>query len=420
MIETITLSPGVTLRCFPDDRFKHGCLSLQLLRPMDRQEAALNALIPAVLLRGCSSAPDLRAITLRLDDLYGASAGALVRRVGDYQTTGIYCSFVEDRYALDGDAILSPMVDFLRQLLLEPVTENGVFRRDFVESEKKNLISTIESQLNDKRTYATSQLYEHMCREDSYGVPRLGTVEQVRAITPESAYAHYRKILLESPVELFYVGQAAPSQVARLLQPIFGNMDRRVQPLPAQTPFRSCGGGDFSQVLDVAQAKLCMGFSTTVTCRDPEFAAMQVCNTVLGAGMTSKLFMHIREKMSLCYYIGSSYTGSKGIVTVSAGIDQDKAPQVRQEILRQLEAICRGEITQQELEAAKQSLCSSLQGVHDSPGAIENYYFAAMLNGLGLTTQAYYDQVAAVTAEQVAQAAKTLALDTVFLLKGVQ
>jgi hypothetical protein len=50
---------------------------------MRREEAAMNALLPAVLLRGCRKYADLRDITLRLDDLYGASVGALVRRVGD-------------------------------------------------------------------------------------------------------------------------------------------------------------------------------------------------------------------------------------------------------------------------------------------------------------------------------------------------
>ena len=89
MVKTIELSPGVTLRYFPDNRFKQGALSIQFLRPMCREEAALNALLPDVLLRGCQSAPDMRRITLRLDDLYGASVGALVRRVGDIPPTGL-------------------------------------------------------------------------------------------------------------------------------------------------------------------------------------------------------------------------------------------------------------------------------------------------------------------------------------------
>ena len=48
MIETFCLQPGITLRCFTDQRFKQSCLSLQLIRPMRPEEAALNALIPVV------------------------------------------------------------------------------------------------------------------------------------------------------------------------------------------------------------------------------------------------------------------------------------------------------------------------------------------------------------------------------------
>ena len=151
MIQTLVLSPGVTLRCYKDHRFKQGCFSFQIVRPMAAGEAAMNALLPAVLLRGTTRHPDLRSITAHLDDLYGAAVGAQVRRIGDYQTTGLACSFMEDRYAMDGDKILAPMLDFLRELLLEPVLEKGGFSEEFVRSEKRNLISTIESELNDKR-----------------------------------------------------------------------------------------------------------------------------------------------------------------------------------------------------------------------------------------------------------------------------
>ena len=186
----MALPGGIQFYSYRDTRFKQGCLSFQLVRPMSAEEAAKNALIPAVLLRGCQSYRDLRAITLRLDDLYGASVSALVRRIGDYQTTGLYCSFMDDRFALPGDRVMEPMLSFLEEILLDYPVENGGFRRSFVESEKKNLISTIESELNDKRAYAMAQLFRAMCREDSYGVPRLGEKEQVAAITPRTLYGH--------------------------------------------------------------------------------------------------------------------------------------------------------------------------------------------------------------------------------------
>lgn len=420
MIKTISILPGVTLRCFPDNRFKQACLSLQFVRAMRREEAACNALIPAVLLRGCVAAPDLRDITLRLDDLYGASVGAVVRRVGDYQTTGLHCNFIEDQYALEGDRVLCSLVEFLGQLLLEPVLENGAFRRDYVESEKKNLIATIESQKNNKRAYAAAQLLRRMCSEDAFGIPRLGETEQVKGITPEMAYTHYRKVLKESPVELFYVGSAQPEQVAALVKPLFEKLERDFQPLPGQSPFHSPLGGEQEERMDVSQGKLAMGFVTPITITQEDFVAMQLCNVIFGGGMTSKLFVNIREKNSLCYDISSSYHGVKGILTVGAGIDFDKKESVQAQILAQLEACREGRITEVELNAAKQALISSLRGIHDSPGAIENYYATGVLSGFGLTPQTYGEKLLDVTKEQVAKAAQSLSLHTVYFLRGVQ
>ena len=418
MIEQKEILPGITLRCFRDSRFKQGCISFQLVREMKKEEAALNALIPAVLLRGTSKHPDLRSITQHLDELYGAAVSTLVRRVGDYQTCGLYCGFMDDRFALEGDRVLQPMLAFLEELLLDSPLENGGFLGSFVESEKKNLIATIESQLNDKRAYAMAQLLKTMCAADTFGLPRLGEPEEVAAIDPVTLYTHYRKILKESPVQIFYVGSAQAETVEALLLPLLSKLERNVRTLPAQTAFHPCEGRDVAETMEVSQGKLCMGFTTSITNRDQEFPAMQLLNSIFGAGMTSKLFMNVREKLSLCYSVGSGYYGTKGIVTVSAGIDFDKEDKTREEILRQLDACKAGEITEAELNAAKEAVLSSLRATHDSPGAIEGFYATAALSGMGMTPAQYMAAVEAVTLSQVVSAANTLKPHTTYFLKG--
>lgn len=146
---------------------------------------------------------------------------------------------------------------------------------------------------------------------------------------------------------------------------------------------------------------------------------MQVFNAVYGAGMTSKLFVNVREKLSLCYYANSAYYGSKGIVTVSCGIDLEKDEQARAEILRQLEAVRQGQISPEELEGARKAILSSLRGMPDSPGALEGFYATAAVSGMPWDIPEYMDRIRAVTAEDVARVAKTVKLHTVFLLKGV-
>ena len=423
MIQVTELFPGIILRTCRDTRFKQGCLSIQILREMCPEEASLNALLPAVLLRGSREHPDLRSITRRLDELYGAAVGAQVRRVGDYQTTGLYCAFMDDRFALPGDQVMAPMFSFAEELLLKPLLdpqlETKAFLPEYVEGEKKNLIATIESERNDKQIYAMRSLLKTMCRGDSFSLSRLGTVEQVAAITPRDLYEHWEKILRVSPIRLFYVGSGEPQMVADTLRKIFSGMERSYRNVAPQVPFYPGEGQNVVETMEVAQGKLCMGFTTPITNREPEFAAMQVMNTILGAGMTSKLFNNVREKMSLCYSIGSAYYSTKGIVTVSAGIDFDKEEQTRREILRQLQLCVDGEISEEEMRAAKQALYSSLRAANDSPGAIESFYATAALSGLNMDTNQYMRAVQMVTKEQVAQAAASLRLHSTYFLKGV-
>lgn len=419
MYQTFQLMPGVTLRCVEANRFKQGCLSIQFLRPMRQEEASINALIPSILLRGTVRRPNLRAITQHLDDLYGASVGEMVRRIGDYQTVGLYFCFIEDRFALTGDCVLEPILDFAKELFLEPVVIDGGFSPEFVASEKRNLIANIESQLNDKRAYASAQLMKKMCSADTFGIPRLGTKENVEAIDPIKAYEHYQRLLVECPVEVFYVGSVSHEIIANKIRDIFSSVYRQPITLPEHTAFRDGGGGDYVETMEISQGKLCMGFTTPVTAMEDDFVAMQIFNALFGSGMTSKLFNQVREKMSLCYSIGSGYYGGKGILTVSAGIDSDKCDLVKQEVLHQLQICCDGGITETELTAAKESMLSALRGVYDSPSAIESYEFVMAVGKTSLTTEEYRKRIQLVDLSQVVEAAKTLTLHTTYFLKGV-
>ena len=417
MFETISLLPGVNLRCRKDPRFKQGCLSLHWVAPMCEDYSAMNALIPSVLLRGTVPHPDLRAITARLDDLYGAAVSPMSRRVGDYQASGLYLSFMDDRFALPGDRVLEGTVDFLAELLQKPLTEGSGFLPEYVESEKKNLISTIQADRNDKRIYAMGRLLKIMCREDSFGLPRLGEPEQVAAIQPDTLYRHFRNMLESAPLEIFYVGSREGSDLADLLRSRL-NLAARETTLPPQTGFHSCPGENVTETMDVAQGKLCMGFVTPITLKSPQYPAMQVLNVLYGGGMTSKLFQNVREKLSLCYSVGSSYYGSKGILTVSAGIDFDKEADAREEILRQLQLCREGTITQEELVSAREALIPSLRAVPDSAGSIESYCFTAILSGKDPSPENAIQAIRDVTLEQVVEAAKTLTLHSTYFLKG--
>ncbi len=414
MLTTIQLLPGITLRCFPDNRFKQGVFSLQFVRPMDREEATMNALLPAVLLRGSEDYPDMRSVTQRQDELYGANFGTLVRRVGDYQTSGLCFGFLEDAYTLGGEKVFAPCMALLGSLLRRPKTEKDGFCPAYVEGERKNLISTLESQRNDKPAYAMSRLLQRMGKADSFGISRLGDQAHAKAIDPKGLYQHYQRLLRESEINLFYVGSKPIEEVSALSMALFDGLERDYTPLPPQTKFHQAETFRETEKAEIAQSRLCMGFTTPVTVGTAGFAAMQVYNQIFGGGMQNKLFTRVREQLHLCYDIGSTYHSAKGLLCVYAGIDSRSREQVEAEVLGLLQS----DFTPAELNSAKKAICASLQAVHDTTGSIENYYGTAALSGLGMTPEEYRQAVEQVTAADVMKAAKQIQFHSIFFLQG--
>ena len=412
--------PGVYLTAVQSDKFKTGCFSLNLLRPMKKEEAAANALIPSVLLRGSVQHPDIASVSARLDELYGASIGTLIRKKGEVQLVGFYCDYVQDEYVQE--PVFAPLMEFLSELLLAPRLENGAFPAGVVESEKQNLLNAMLARINDKRSYANSQLLRTMCAGQPYGVPRIGEPEDLDEMTPQSLYAHYEALLATSRVELFYMGSLAPERVIEVLRQTLKALPRAGQLVPVGTTPAPAARSvqEKTERLDVTQGKLSLGFFTDITANDSRYPALVLAATVFGGGATSKLFTNVREQMSLCYYASASFEKFKGVLVVSSGVEFSKLETAKKEILRQLEACCEGEISDYEMEAARGYLVSDLRIAMDSPGRLDDFYMGQILLESSATMRDLSDAIARVTKEEAAQAARTLRLDTIYELQGVQ
>lgn len=411
--------PGVYLTAVQSDKFKTGCFSLNLLRPMKKEEAAANALIPSVLLRGSETCPDIASISAKLDELYGASVGTLVRKKGEVQLVGFYCDYVQDEYV--DEPVFAPLMAFLAELLLNPRLENGAFPEAVVDSEKLNLENAMLSRINDKRTYAVSQLIRTMCAGQPYGIPRIGEPEDLKNITAKSLYAHYWDLLATSRVELFYMGSLSPEAVTKVLQAALAELPRAevfvpvgTTPAPQARPVQ-----EKTERLDVTQGKLSLGFFTDITAKDPRYPALVLAATVFGGGATSKLFTNVREKMSLCYYASASFEKFKGVLSVSSGVEFSKLETAKTEILRQLEACKAGDITDDELESARGYLVSDLKIAMDSPGRLDDYYMGQILLEQDGTMEDLASAIARVTKQEAADAIQALRLDTIYALEGV-
>lgn len=419
--ERIQLMPGVFLNMFQTDRFKTGGFSFNLLRPLALADAAPNALLPSVLLRGCRSYPDMQSISHRLDHLYGATVGTLVRKKGEVQTIGLYTDFLEDRYA-EQEPIFAQMMDFLGELLFAPCGAPDGFISEYVESEALNLSNTLDSRINDKRMWAVNRLLHHMCRDEAYCVPRLGEKDTLADINGKKLYRRWQDMLSTSPIELFYLGQQPKEAVLKTMDKLLKQLPaRQVLPMPQTNVVHPQRPVQYVQEsMDVSQGKMTIGLRSDITVQDPRYPALMLLNAVYGGGMTSKLFVEIREAQSLCYYASSTIDKFKGIMMVDCGIEFQNYDIALEGILHQLELCKQGQISEEELESARSYLISSMKSGSDSPGRLDDYAIGQAIAGLSDTMDDMAARLQTVTMEQVVEAANSLSLDTVYFLNGVE
>ena len=404
---------NVYLTYLPATKFKTGCLSAQLVTPLRRETAAWNALLPPVLSRGTVRYPDMESLSAAMDRLYGMNLSTTIRKRGERQCVGFVTTVIDDRYAPGGEPLLEPAAQLLGELFLDPVTRGGRFLPEYVESEKTNLIDSIR---NDKRDWADRRLLEEMCAAEPYGVSRWGDEQSAAKINNQKLYQYSQRLLAESRLELFYCGSSERRRVEDALLEAFAALPRGV-PAELSAPERPAAPSEprfVTETMDVTQGKLAMGFR----CVTDDVPAMILANLLFGGTSNSKLFMNVREKLSLCYYASSLYARSKGILTVSSGIETKDYDRALAEILHQLEAVQRGEWEDWELAAARSAMRASLQSLGDSQGAMENYYLGQAATGQDESPEELLVLLSEVTPERIRAAAQSVKLDTVYFLKG--
>ncbi len=412
------LASGIFFSAVKEKKFKSNLLSLRFILPLSADTAAKNALLFPVLLRGSKKFPDIGSIRREEESIYDTHLSDNIYKRGDTQILELRMHLLDNRFAIDGMDITARALSLLWDILFCPLTENGAFLADYVESEKEKLIDDILAQINDKRRYAIQRMTEEMFAEDPFGVSELGTVESVEAVCPHDLIAQYHEMLRTARIEIFAVGnfdfEALSAQFSDMFAPIARAYTKTPETIPLQGAKASVKTVYERQT--VSQGKLVLGFYTGALVTDPDYHVMQMLNVIFGAGAISKLFMNVREKLSLCYECASSENGQKGYLTVHAGIEFQNEKKAFDEILFQLEEIKNGNISEDELLGARMALLDAIGRVRDTAGNLLNWYFSGVMNENLITPEEKRARIESVTAEQIAKKASQIKLDTYYFL----
>jgi predicted Zn-dependent peptidase len=408
----------IRIHVLPTDQFKTFAISIYIGLPLSEDQVTATALTPFVLRRGTEQHPETKQFREYLDDLYGAGFGFDIYKRGDYQIVQMRMDIINDRFVSTSESLLKQGLEFLGETLAKPVLEHNHFRDKYVDSEKQTLQKRIEAVVNDKIRYAAERCIEEMCNDEPYRLHPLGKITDLTPITSSLLYEHYNQWLHSASIDIYVVGNTTLDEVETIVSKAFqfprtdnvGYKKTKMIPAPEQVK-------TIVEKLDVNQGKLNMGLRTKITYADDQYPTALMYNGVLGGYPHSKLFINVREKESLAYYASSRLDGHKGILTLQSGIEIQNYGKAVAIILKQLEAMEQGDITDTELNQTRAMIANHLREIQDSAFELISFDFNSILSGKERTVPELIAAVEQVSVSEIAHIAKQIKLDTIYFLR---
>lgn len=412
------LSNGAEGVFIKNDRFNTTLVSFNFYVPMAKETAAEYALLPFIMTTCSKDYPDFSRLNFKLAKLYGANLSASAEKVGDFQLLKIAISTIDDRFSLDNESLCDSALQLLTQLIFEPKIQDCAFCEEDVAREKRKAIEHIRGDLAQKRIYAKKRLIEEMYKDEPYGVAKCGSEEDVEKITGESLYNAWAKLLTTAFLRVNVISRSMPNGLFDGIAERLGTITREnIADCTQSAPtLQAKTVNTVVEEMDVAQGKLCMGFSSELYGDDSETAALTVMCDIFGGGPYSRLFTNVREKYSLCYYCASSSVKSKGLITVDSGIEKENATKAEREILNQLDIIKQNLFTDEEFESSIKSITDSFKSYNDSQGLLDAWYSLKIVKDKLLSPEEAAEDILKVTRNDVVYAARGVKLHTVYKL----
>ncbi|OPL10427.1 MAG: hypothetical protein AVO34_03565 [Firmicutes bacterium ML8_F2] len=414
------LSNGTKLYFMPSGKFKTVNIALFLHQDLHPDLAALGALVPSVLEKGCRLYPDYLTLQRRLENLFGAELSTDILKSGERQILSFMLETAHGRYLDDNGTIFRDAMFVLGSVVGDPLVDGNAFRKDYVEQEKNQLVKDIRGLLNEKAAYALERCLSLMCANERFGVYKLGRVEDYRDIETAELYRFYQKIIAENPLDLYVIGDLDEKLVVETAEAIFPGerSQKTIELTPTQIDQPVDEVKFIREELAVNQAKLIIGFRTYTGFQDPMQCALLVYSGILGGFPHSKLFMKVREEAGLAYYVHTRLERHKGLMVISAGINAKDYTQAREIIEKQLADTAAGKISDVELNNTKQGLINQLLSRLDSPQHLISNHLEGLVGGRQWPVEELIAGIQKVDREDIMTVAKRVKQDTVYLLQS--
>lgn len=383
--------------------------------PQTRTNPTARNLLANVLETSTHRFPTQTALSRQLANMYGTTVNMSVGRIGLQHCLRLTMSFVNDHFA--ASPITDFAIDILRELLFDPLIDEGEFDGPTFRVQLMNLRSTLAAMRDDKQLYSQSQLdrlyYDPM---SPLSTPSYGTDSVLQTMTPSSLVETYQDMINHDRVDIFVLGDVDAKRIAERMNKLpFKDRQPDDQHLFYHQPLRKKVARQ-TEIQPVVQAKLNLAYQLPIYYRAKDHFAAMVMNGMLGGTPYSKLFVNVREKESLAYYAISRDRMFSGFLTIATGINAENADRVEELIGKQIDDLAAGNFTDAMFDRVRESLINQLRAARDSASYVLSQSLLETITDIPSVD--VYEQIRSVTKQDVQRVAAELKLQAVYLLRG--
>lgn len=398
-------------------KFKSVVVQVALRTPIIKEEITMRNVLSDMLLLSSEKYPTKREIALKSQDLYASSIMVEDLRLGNYINTNFYLSTLNDKYTEEGN--LKEGIIFLSELINHPRVVDNHFYEEDLEIIKRQATASLERIKEDPANYSLIRLFENMDKDSPLSYSPMGYIEDLEKINTSNLYIYYKNMMKINMMDILVIGDVKEEEIENMITENFQSNTYKKARKPYRLEEKKLRSKKMivKEKEDLTQAKLSIGCRLYELTEEERNYSLTLYSIILGIGGDSKLFKNIREKHSVAYYINATPNKLDNVLTIRAGITKENLKKVVKLIEAELQAMKKGDFTEEDLDKAKELFNTSLDELEESPSRIMNAYYMMELLGID-DIKTRREKMNKVLKEDIVSVAKKIKIDTVYCLEG--
>lgn len=414
------LVSGISAHFVQSKKFKTNKITVRFTAPLSLETVAGRMLSASMLETANKAYPTSQAFRRYLASLYGTDISTSTYRRGQAHVLDLTFTYVRDEFLSKKNFLTSRILELVKQTLFAPLVQDGAFESALFEIEKKQLLASLATDMDDSFYFAHKELDCLFFHDERLQLRYSDLRKRISNESPESSYTCFQDALKNDRIDFFFLGDFNEVEVKEWLRS-FSFTGRQIDVKPQyQQPYSNVLREGMVRK-NVGQSVLELSYHCSTSYGDKHHLAMVVMNGLLGGFAHSKLFTNVRENAGLAYTISSQLDLFSGQLRMYAGIDRGNRNQARKLMNHQLLELKKGNFTDLEIEQTKEMIRRTLLLAQDSQTSlIERVYLNSLLGKSTSDFDSWVEKLNQVDKEAICKAANSVRLQAIYFMEGIE